>query len=89
MSESREDWEAYFFLYVQPRPFFPIVEEAVADDRQHAAAELPVSDPGYPGAIPLPALSPAPGDIISDAEWAAQNRNINNLLIRGEVSDGR
>ena len=52
---------------------------------------LPPSDPGYPGAIPLPAptdcaVSPwQPVPFLSDAEWAAQNRKINDLLMRGKT----
>ena len=45
------------------------------------------SDPGYPGAIPLPAptdcaVSPP---FLLDAEWAAENRKFNDLLMRGKT----
>ena len=44
---------------------------------------LPPADPGYPGVIPLPPDTWAiPGDV-SDADWAVQNRKINDLLMRG------
>ena len=43
--------------------------------------DLPVSDHGLVGAIPLPASTWNPwDDPLSDADWAAQNRTINDLL---------
>ena len=47
-------------------------------------AALPPSDPGYPGAIPLAAPTWQPVPFLSDAEWADQNRKINDLLMRGK-----
>ena len=46
--------------------------------------EVRPSDPGYPGAYPLPdspdAMSPTTE--LSDADWLEQNRRINHLLMR-------
>ena len=47
-------------------------------------AALPPSDPGYSGAIPLAAPTWQPVPFLSDAEWADQNRKINDLLMRGK-----
>ena len=46
-----------------------------------APPDLPVSDHGLDGALPLPASTWNPGaDPLSDTEWAAQNRKINDFL---------
>lgn len=45
---------------------------------------LPPSDTGFRDAIPLPPEPEwNPDQVLTDAEWAAQNRRINNLLMRG------
>ena len=46
---------------------------------------LSPSDLGYPGAIPLPAPTWQPVPFLSDADWAAQNGKINDLLMRGKT----
>mgnify|MGYP001600112219 CR=1 FL=1 len=54
-------------------------------ERTPAGGQDPVSpsDPGYPGAYPLPeVLDAIPDADLSDAEWLEQNRRI-NLLLRG------
>ena len=46
--------------------------------------DVPPSDHGIEGVIPLPPPEWDPSsDILTDADWADQNRKINNLLMRG------
>ena len=51
---------------------------------EHGEEDLPVSDHGVEGAIPLPVADAAAWGLLSmapsDAEWAEQNRRINDLL---------
>lgn len=58
------------------------LRRAWAWDTQRPDADLPVSDHGLAGAIPLPEPTwvPATDEQITDVEWATQNRKINDLL---------
>ena len=58
--------------------------QEVVPEWQLPSLSLPPSDLGYPDAIPLPAPAWSPeATPLSDAEWADQNRRVNNLLMRG------
>jgi hypothetical protein len=61
-------------------------ENAFGWDIRDGTDALPVSDHGLHGAIPLPLPEWYPDPVCSDVEWAAQNRRINNLLMRGEAT---
>ena len=53
--------------------------DLIADRVGLPAAEVPVSDHGLIGALPLEPTQ-QPWESLDDADWAAQNRKINDLL---------
>ena len=59
-----------------------VIERELAQLARPRVADVPVSDHGINGAIPLGRVEwTIPSDLhISDAEWSTQNRGINDLL---------
>ena len=52
-----------------------------SEQRVACGVHVHPSDTGIAGARPLPPIEWMPGAPIGDAEWSAQNRKINDLLM--------